>query len=398
MPIKILQITNKPAYPSIDGGCLGMAKMSNFYDSSPDFSLDIFTLETFKHPFEKKNFEKHISNDVSVFSVKINTKPSAVAAIKALTTNKSYNLNRFKCVNFESKLAEILSQNKYDIIQLENIFVAHYLDLIRELSKAKIILNSANIEYEIWERMSVKSSWLKNRYFRILAKQLKREEEEIWQKVDGIICATDKDKATISTVKTTDKLITLPFYLDTSKYKVNETIIETPTFFHIGAMDWLPNVEGIEWFVEKVWRKLTIINLLHLAGKGMSEKIMELNSPKIAIHGFVKNAIDFMNAYDIMIVPLLSGSGIRVKIIEAMALGKCIISTTIGAEGINYTVNKNILIANNEEEFFSIINSLITHPEKIKHIGNEARKLIEEEYDISLMGNLLTSFLSKITQ
>ncbi len=394
MPTKILQITNKPAYPSIDGGCLGMAKMSGFYDSNPDFNIDILTLETFKHPFDKKDFDENLSEEVSIFSVKIDTKPTVSGAVKALAANKSYNLSRFKCSDFEKKLIDILKSNNYEIVQLENIFVAHYIDLIRQHSGAKIILNSANIEYEIWERMSKKSSWVKNRYFRILAKQLKTEEQEIWQKVDGIICATNKDKKQIAKIVSPDKLITIPFYINLSKYQVDSETNTKPSFFHIGAMDWLPNIEGLDWFISSVWNKLNIDAIFNLAGKDMPTKFLEQTNPTVRVSGFVDDAIDYMKQHDVMVVPLLSGSGIRVKIIEAMALGKCVISTSIGAEGIHYENQKNILIADTEKEFSSVIKSLVDGPNKIKSIGSEARKLIENEYDISLMKDKLTSFLN----
>ena len=396
MPKKILQITNKPAYPSIDGGCLGMAKMSGFYDTHPDFELDILTLETFKHPFDQEVFESNLSKKVNTYSVKIDTKPSVGGAIKALAANKSYNLSRFKCSDFELKLQEILAKNQYDFIQLENIFVAHYIGLIRELSDAKIILNSANIEYEIWQRMSRKSNWIKNKYFKILAKQLQNEEEEIWQQVDGIICATKKDEKFIAKKVKPEKLITLPFFLSLEKYTLENRYKSSPSFFHIGAMDWLPNIEGIEWFLDSVWSNLNIDSSLFLAGKSMPQKIKDQNNPSVKVLGFVDSAIEFIQKHDVMIVPILSGSGIRVKIIEAMALGKCVISTTIGAEGINCTNKENIFIADTAHEFESVIKQLITTPMLIESIGTKARKLIEKEHDISLMKPILVEFLDSL--
>jgi|TARA_B110000208_G_scaffold139859_1_gene168707 glycosyltransferase involved in cell wall biosynthesis len=395
MPIKILQITNKPAYPSIDGGCLGMAKMSDFYSSNPDFDLDILTLETFKHSFNEQVFKNSIPGKAKVYYVKIDTKPNAFGAIKALISNKSYNLTRFKSIAFENKLKDLLKENNYDIIQLENIFVAQYIALIRKHSTAKIILNSANIEYEIWQRMSGKYSYVKNKYFGKLATQLKVEEEILWKQTDGIICATDKDKAMISEVVNSEKLITLPFYLNISKYKVVQEIGNPPSFFHIGAMDWLPNVEGIDWFLNSIWSKLKVDSVFNIAGKGMLARFKKLSSTNLVVSGFVDDALEFMENHDVMIVPLLSGSGIRVKIIEAMAIGKCVISTSIGAEGINCIDKKNILIADTEDEFITVIHSLISNPKTIMEIGVEARLLIENEHDISLMGSELSEFINQ---
>lgn len=396
MPIKILQITNKPAYPSIDGGCLGMAKMSNFYDQHPDYSLDIITLETYKHPFKREFFEEVLSSNVTVTNVPVNTKPNPFGAIKALILNKSYNLSRFKSSLFKQKLREILTHNDYDFVQLENIFVAQNIDLIKELSGAKIVLNSANIEYEIWERLAKKSTGLKNKYFQILSKQLKAEEEIIWTKTEGIICATQKDKTTIAQIVKTKKLVTLPFFLDVALYPVSVNKGNSLNFFHLGAMDWMPNVEGLEWFVDSVWKNIETSSVLHLAGKDMPSSFFQFPYTNVEVSGFVDDAIEYMSQFEVMIVPLLSGSGIRVKIIEAMALGKCIISTSVGAEGINYTDQENIWIANTEKEFKTAINQLTQQPEMASNIGRKARKLIEKEYDISLMKPQLTQFLCSL--
>ena len=127
----------------------------------------------------------------------------------------------------------------------------------------------------------------------------------------------------------------------------------------------------------------------------MCNRFKKLSSTNLVVSGFVDDALEFMENHDVMIVPLLSGSGIRVKIIEAMAIGKCIISTSIGAEGINCIDKKNILIADTEDEFITVIHSLISNPKTIMEIGVEARLLIENEHDISLMGSELSEFINQ---
>jgi len=399
--VKILQITNKPAYPSIDGGCLGMAKMSGFYDSNSDYSLDILTIETQKHPFIKSEFDNNLGCNTSVSSVFINTKTTLTGALSNYFGEKSYNLSRFKNIDFETKLLSLISQNKYDIIQFENIFVAQYFKSIRDNSNAKLILNSANVEYEIWERLAQKSSLLKKIYFKKLAKQLKAEEINIWNNMDGIISATDKDKLHIEEKTNTNiPIITIPFYLNCHEYSTDFEEKKTPiSFFHIGAMDWMPNVKGVNCFIENVWNTnfKTNKNTFNLAGKSMPEEIKNKTSENLNVKGFVEDAKQFISQNDVMIVPLFSGSGIRVKIIEAMAMGKCIISTSIGAEGINYENNLDILIANTKEDFVEKMNYLIKNTTKINEIGKNARKLAEKEHDISLMKNKLSNFLVEIS-
>ena len=399
-PIKILQFTNKPAYPQIDGGCLGMAKMSDFYDTDLNYSIDIITIETAKHPYDKIEFEKKLSESTNVKSVFINSKPTVLGVISNFFGKKSYNLSRFYTKEVEEVIVNLLDKNQYDIIQFENIFVGQYYQIIRKNSNAKLVLNSANVEFEIWERLAKKASFLKKIYLKKLAKQLKAEEIIIWNNMDGIIAATDKDKTQIIQ-NTNNKIpsITIPFYLNLNNYKSSyDKLSNEISFFHIGAMDWLPNIEGVKWLINNLWNTNfnNTIHSLNLAGKSMPDSIIQLKSNSINIEGFVEDAKQFISDNDVMLVPLFSGSGIRVKIVEAMALGKCIISTKVGAEGINYEDGINILLANNEIEFVQKMSFLIENPSKINEIGKNARLLVEKEHNVSLMENKLKHLFDSI--
>ena len=164
---------------------------------------------------------------------------------------------------------------------------------------------------------------------------------------------------------------------------VNNTSVEENSIFHIASMDWLPNVEGVDWFLHNVWPKVNKSETkatLYLAGREMPDSYFNLNIPKVKVVGKVKSAKDFYLSKKIMIVPVLSGSGMRIKIIEGMALGKVIISTTIGAEGINCTSGKNIIIADNPEDFADAVCSCLKDSEYCNQIGNNAKKLIASEY------------------
>ena len=113
-------------------------------------------------------------------------------------------------------------------------------------------------------------------------------------------------------------------------------------------------------------------------------------------HTEVESAKDFMLSNDIMIVPLLSAGGMRIKIIEGMALGRVIISTTIGAEGIDYKDGQNILIANTAKEFNRQLSWLKANPEKLYEIGQNGKKLVETYYNNQRITEKLLSFYSKV--
>lgn len=399
---KVLQLCHKPPFPEVDGGCLEMAKMSRFFDESPQFELHILSVHTKKHPFKSNAFKKQLN--YSIFeSVYVNIALNPFSALYQLIINKSYHLSRFRTKKIKQRLVTVLSENTFDYVLLEGIFVGQFIDTIKKYSTSKIILNAPNIEFEIWERLAKNtSSLLKRKYLEVLAKQLKKEENSIYKKLDGIIAITEKDQHYFQEHFPTKHVITVPFLLDLKQYKVldqeNKHILN---FFHLGSMDWQPNIEGIKWFIQETWLPHFTENkniMFITAGKNMPKSILEFNKGNIEVVGYVKNAKKFMSSNHVMIVPLKAGSGLRVKILEGMALGKCVISTSIGAEGINYTDNQNILIANSTNDFITHINAILANPNLISEIGKNARILMEQQYSHLLLNEAIPKFLETINE
>jgi glycosyltransferase involved in cell wall biosynthesis len=161
-------------------------------------------------------------------------------------------------------------------------------------------------------------------------------------------------------------------------------------------MDWLPNEEGVLWLLENVWPKVLKKRpnaRLHLAGNKMPAELLKHDQPGVTIKGRVKDALAYMRSRHVMVVPLFSAGGMRVKIIEGMALSKAVIATPIGAEGIEHTEGLNILIARNATEFAAHIVALDEDPEYMHMLGREARKLVENSYsDQRIVGDLVAFY------
>jgi len=166
--------------------------------------------------------------------------------------------------------------------------------------------------------------------------------------------------------------------------------------FHIGSLDWAPNQEGLIWFIERCWPKIheQFPDLkFYIAGRNAPDWLVRrFHAPNIVFEGEVADAYQFMNSKSIMVVPLFSGSGMRIKIIEGMALGKPIVSTPIGTEGISTQSGKNILIADNEKEFVADVERLITDNELFQNISRSAIEYIQEKFDNLALAGALTDF------
>lgn len=327
-----------------------------------------------------------IDINVSVFDVSVN-----------LFSKTSFNISKYFSHEFERLLIRELKNTTYDIIQFEGLFVSQYLAAVRKNSDAILIYRAHNIENQIWERLALqKNDPFKKSYLKMHAKRIKNYELEQLNNFDGIAVFTEQDKSTLLEYGTKIPIEILPLGINLNHYKPDFSKTEFPSLFFLGSLDWLPNREGIEWFLENFHKELTEGDLrvrFYVAGNDIPESFDDYEvMGKIFIQGEVDDALEFLNSKSIMIVPLLSGGGMRVKIVEGMAMQKCIISTSLGAEGINYENGTNILIANNQDEFYEAIKTCITDEEFCKTIGLNARRLMEEQHDVNKVTKKLVDF------
>ena len=333
----------------------------------------------------------------------IDTRITMVEAVSNLFTRNPYNIDKYYNPGFEQLLIKNLQEKHYDIIQLEGLFVAPYLPAIRRNSKAKIIFRAHNIEHQVWEKLAQqKSDPIKRWYLNLLARRVKTYELELLNKFDGIVVFTDQDKKSMLSYGTQIPIRVLPIGVDLTAYKPDHHKTEFPTLFFLGSLDWLPNREGIEWFIDNFHKDLIDGDLkvkFYVAGNNIPEAYDDYEVlGKVFIHGEVDDALEFVNSKSIMVVPLLSGGGMRVKIVEGMAMQKCIISTSLGAEGIRFRHGTNIIIANNTDEFHAAMLKCITDEHYCREIGANARKLVEEQHDVNQVTHELAAFYQSITE
>jgi glycosyltransferase involved in cell wall biosynthesis len=396
--MKVLQLCNKPPYPAIDGGCIAMKNISlGLLNNKVD--LKMICISTIKHPFLVTNFPKDFVKKTNVEGVFLDTKINIVDAFSSIITSDCYNVSRFFSADLDIKIKQDLLENDYDFIILESLFLSPYIGTIHNNSDAKVVLRSHNFEYLIWERLAQKEkNILKKGYLKHLSSNLKKYETQIISDVNGIATISNEDTKKYLAVNSDLKITTIPFGIDFENYspaynKPNGSL----KLFHIGSMDWNPNIEAIDWFLDSVWNSFKGNSIeLHLAGKSMPNTLLNLNEEQIINHGQVESANDFISNHDVMIVPLLSGGGMRIKIIEAMAMGKTVISTSIGLEGINATHQQNVIVADSKEDFILEINQLIKNPNKIIEIGKRARLFVEEEHNNDQLVKSLISFANSL--
>lgn len=397
--MKILQLCHKPPLPAIDGGCIAMNNITQGLLKSGN-EVKLLTIFTHKHPLDEQQLPASYREASGIEGVFVDTRVNVIDAFSSLITRDSYNVSRFFCPAFDRVLSDLLNSARFDIVHLESLFMTPYLPTIRRFSSAPIILRSHNLEHIIWERVaSGTRNKAKRAYLKHLAKQLKQYELQVLNDVDGIAAISERDRAHYEALGTTVPLIHLPFGIDLNLHpKKQGRRYSAPSLFHIGAMDWLPNLEGMIWFLEEVWPLVLKKHPnaeLHLAGKGLHPGTLP-ETQGVRVHGEVDDALAFRDRHDIMIVPLLSAGGIRIKIIEAMAEGKAIVSTGVGAEGIHGKHDRHFLLADEASDFSTQICRLLENPSDLERLGEAARSLAEEAFDNRQITERLVAFYQQI--
>lgn len=400
--MKILQLFNRFPWPLKDGGAIANYNESYGYLKA-GVNLCMAALNTSKHFVSLEDLPDTLKNKAEIHLSYIDNRIKPKDAFLNLFTDSSYHVDRFISEDFEKLIIDICAKNTFDVVVFESVFVAPYLPIIRKYSNAICVLRQHNIEYKIWENLADNcKNILKRTYLRLLATRLKKYELSVLNNFDGITVFTQTDLDMLRTDGCEIPVGIFPFGIDTDALVVNQENLEMPSVFHLGSMDWLPNQEAMTWFIQEVWYDVSFkYPDLHfyLAGRNIPVDFFDYNNQNnIRVLGEVDNAHELMNNKAIMIVPLFSGSGIRVKILEGMALGKCIISTHLGAQGIDATPGEEILFANSAEEFKAQIQFLMEHPNEIIRIGNKAKELVRTKYNNSLLIQQKLAFYQQLAE
>lgn len=421
--MKVLQLCYKPPYPAVDGGCMGMNNVTQGLLKA-GHEVHVLTIESDKHPVQHSAIPPDYEKQTRFKAIYVDLRIHPIDAAFALLCGDSYNVKRYESKDFGAALTDILLHDSFDVVQMESIYLTPYIATVRQHSTARVVLHAPNVEHQIWlSAAKLCRKPLKRWYLKHLALALGSYEREMCRKYDGIVCVTRKD-ADFFRQQGCRHILVKPFGIELCDRQIscpsgaaaedgtgrlpgtghgnppvqNGIATRSPQelkLYHIGSMDWDANLQSIRWFLKEVWpgvRTAVPQARLYLAGRKMPRQMMEAQVDGVTMVGEVANADDFIADKQINVVPLLFGSGIRVKIIESMAMGKVVISTHIGADGIDYSDGDNILIADTASDFMHQIQRLAQDPALLRRLALNARHLAEARYDNSVLTQQLADF------
>lgn len=383
--MRILQICNKFPFPLKDGAAIAVTYLARAFNEL-GHDVTLLSMNTSKHWFDTSALPQDFDHYEAIHTVYVDNRIRPLPALRNLFSDKSYHIERFDDAAFADKLRDILQASEFDVVQLESVYLAPYIPVIRKFSSAVIALRAHNVEYEIWERVAVNSNPLKRWYLEKITPRLKQYEIDHLNKYDVVVGITERDISHFKRLGLQKPAVVCPIGLDSRDYFADDACFDRPlSLSFIGSLDWMPNQDGLKWFLDEVWEPLLAPNFpeltFHIAGRTAPAWLRNLKKERVIFHGEVPDAAEFLNQHSVMVVPLLSGGGMRAKILEGMAVGKVVLSTRIGMEGIEARDRKDCLLADTPKDFLEAIRWCVKKRSDLKQIGHNARNFCVENFD-----------------
>lgn len=397
-PLKILILLNRVPFPLNDGGAIGAYQFVKGY-ADAKMEVHCLAMNTYKHFLAEETIREKFSFAQKFETVPIDNRIKILPALFNLFSDESYIISRFRSKKYNDKLIALLQQNQYDVVHIDGLPPGLYIDTIRAYSNALIAQRAHNVEYRIWQRGAAEATNLiKKLYLNIQAKRLQKFETQSLSKVDVVLSISTEDDEAIKQLNKAIHTYIIPAGIAVDE-KIDITLPEEFSLAFIGSFDWLPNIQGLDWFIANCWDEILVAFptiKFFIAGKKMPERYRSIGKNIVAV-GEVPDAKKFMQSHSVLLVPLVSGSGVRIKIIEAFAIGKTVLATTIAAEGSGATPEKEILIADTTAQFIQKINECISDKNKLIAIGTNAHTFALENYqNKNIMQRLISFYYQKI--
>ena len=296
---------------------------------------------------------------------------------------------------FAQKLIDLLSEHHYDLIQFEGIEAGCYLPIAKHHQpSAKLVFDTFNAEYMLQRNIFEIDRQNPKRlpmavYSYLQIGRIKRYEKHLCALADAIIAVSEEDAVLLRPLGSADKIHVVSSGIWVNQYAENPAPIALshPALVFTGKMDYRPNVDAMVWFVEDILpliqQKIVDVHL-YIVGQQPHARLEGFkNHPHITITGKVDSVLPYLYGADVYIAPLRMGSGTRLKLLEAMACGCAIISTTIAASGLNETVKSALILADTPSDMAQYILNLLDNQQKRTTMGDLAKHHVATAYDWS---------------
>ncbi len=336
----------------------------------------------------------------SIEAVDVETSFHPAVFLRNLGSRIPYHAARFRSEVAEERLREAVRRFAPDVVQLEGLFLVPYVAAVRGATRAPIVLRALNVEAEIWATLASRGGLRPARLlYALAARRLASYERRAFGDVDGVVAVTRRDAEAFRALGSRLPAHVAPVGIDTAAVVPLGAPAEPSAVCFLGALDWRPNREAVEWFVRRVWpgvirrrpgARFVVAGVA--APAGFAEQIA---APGVTFAGAVPDAHAFVSRHRALVVPLLSGSGIRVKILQALAAARPVVTTSRGLAGIEATAGEELLVADSPGPFAREVATVLQDDALAARLGERARALAERSYDAARIGRDLAAFYER---
>jgi polysaccharide biosynthesis protein PslH len=306
----------------------------------------------------------------------------------SLASHQSFLIVRDDRASMRHLVDRLSAQHRFEVIHADQLNTAQYA---LRLKSARKVLDTHNALWLLSKRLAQTMSfgprrWLLNREGRLL----RDYEGRIGREFDAVLAVSDGDKdALADVIGDTSKITVMPIAVDTEEFPLVRRLPSTDRILFVGTMFWPPNIDGVLWFIEKVYPRIRAERpqvSFDIIGARPPRKILKLanDGTGIKVRGYVEELTPYLEKAGVLVVPVRVGSGMRVKILNGMSSGLPIVSTSIGCEGIRAEHGRHLFIADTAEDFADSTLNLLEDPELGNRMGLNARKLVETTYNCLL--------------
>lgn len=402
--LKILFLTNRSPFPMKDGQTRRTYNiLKGLAEKHEVFLLSLYEEKEEINPDRIEHLKGFCENvEMHASPLKKLSFSMTIRFLRSLISKYPYTIWRHYSRSYLKRIHELIKNGEFDLIHCDILSLAY---TVRNLKTLPCTITDHDVSYLKALRMAKQINNILIKLLLFLeAYKLKRLENKVFEEVDVGIVVSELDKKLLNKLCPRGKFEVIENGVDIEKFKPNSESTDYNSLLWIGGFDHYPNREGINYFLKKIYplikEQLNDDVKLYVIGDGVTNKLKKLacKDSSIKILGFVDNPLTYIQKASVFIAPLLSGGGTKLKVLEAMAVGKAIATTKIGCEGIEGKDKEHYIVADTPEEFAESVIELLNDQNIRKYLGNNARKLAEEKYDWRIICKKMDIIYSRLSQ
>lgn len=388
--MNILFLSTRSPYPLISGHSLRTYHILK--SAALKHNVWLVTFIQLEDELRKKHLDHLQTFCKGVFPFRIPVDTSKLKLITSLFINlfsiNPFVTQKYNASMFREKIKELISENNIDLVHVDMLPLAVYLN---EFGNFKKVLVNHNVEsIRLYRWFKTESNFIKKYFLGLQWLKLKAFERAVIEKFDACVVVSEVDQQLLKEIGVTNKLFIVPNGTDTNFFKPSEKKTVDNSIIWIGHMDVHTNKDAVLYFWQDIWpvlQKKHPQSQMVFVGTSPPKEIKEAaqKDDSVTVTGFVDDIRPYLADASVVVVPIRIGSGTRLKILDAMACGKAIVSTTIGCEGLDVSDGENIAIADGPEEFALRTIDLLKNIKMRNEMEKNARKLALT-YDWEVIG------------